>query len=231
MLAFLYMWLLKHGQLGDWDFAGSWTLGGWESVVHRCRWTGELPPSFPPHTSSAGRHPGVLHLALRHRTTGNIRDVLMTDAPGEWFTHWARSPDDGAVVGARWVITHSDTLLVLIDTAALADPERLPQARRATRDLLERVGAEAMSRPLMVVWAKDDVEIASSIREVMTRTRNDFTPDSLEVRTTVVAPETIITCIAEAISLAERRALATCFAEPRFSHEPFLALRRVHGGT
>ena len=33
LLAFVYMWLLKHGQLGDWQFAGSWTLGGWESVV------------------------------------------------------------------------------------------------------------------------------------------------------------------------------------------------------
>ena len=53
LLAYIYMWLLKRSAIGDRRFAGSWTLGGWESVVHHCRWTGEPPPSFPPHTSSA----------------------------------------------------------------------------------------------------------------------------------------------------------------------------------
>lgn len=83
LLAFVYMWLLKYGKLGSWDFAGSWTLGGWESVIQHSRWTGEPPPSFPPHTSSTGRHPGVLHVTFRHRDSGVLRDVLFTDAPGE----------------------------------------------------------------------------------------------------------------------------------------------------
>ena len=33
LLVFLYMWLLKFGHFGDWYFAGSWTLGGWD--IHR----------------------------------------------------------------------------------------------------------------------------------------------------------------------------------------------------
>ncbi len=133
LLAFVYMWILKHGTLGDWLFAGSWTLGGWESVVQPCRWKGEPPPSFPPHTSSTGRHPGMLHVTLRNPTTGGVRDVLFTDAPGEWFTQWSRVPGDPTAAGARWVIEHSDVLLLLIDSAALADPDKLPATRRATR--------------------------------------------------------------------------------------------------
>ena len=51
LLAFLYMWLLEHGELPDWTFGGSWTLGAWESLVQNSRWTAEPPPSFPAHTS------------------------------------------------------------------------------------------------------------------------------------------------------------------------------------
>ncbi|MEO0325186.1 MAG: hypothetical protein AAF447_19665 [Myxococcota bacterium] len=121
LLAYLYMWLLEHGTVAGWSFAGSWTLGGWESVVQYSRWTSEPPPSFPPHTSSAGRHPGILHLALRSQSNGRLRDMLLTDAPGEWFSQWARVPGSTASEGARWVIEKADALLLLVDTGALAD--------------------------------------------------------------------------------------------------------------
>src|SRR5579863_2898745 len=124
LLACLYLWLLKHGCIGDWTFAGSWTLGGWESIVQPCRWVGDPPPRFPPHTSSTGRQPGILHLMLRHKSSGEPRDVLLTDAPGEWFTQWARSPGEATAVGAQWVMQHSDVLLMLVDSAALADSEK-----------------------------------------------------------------------------------------------------------
>lgn len=151
LLAYLYMWLLAHGTVAAWGFAGSWTLGGWESVVQWSRWTSEPPPSFPPHTSSAGRHPGILHLALRSRATGRLQDVLLTDAPGEWFNNWSRAPDSSTSEGARWVIERADALLLLVDSGALSHGERLPAARRATRDLMERVGAQASCRTA-VVW-------------------------------------------------------------------------------
>ena len=67
LLAFLYMWLLEHGEVPGWVFAGSWTLGAWESLVQHSRWAAEPPPAFPPHTSSSGRVPGLLHLTLRNK--------------------------------------------------------------------------------------------------------------------------------------------------------------------
>ena len=57
LLMYLYMWLFKHGELPSWVFCGSWTLGAWESIVRYCRWIGEPPPSFPPHTSSTRKNP------------------------------------------------------------------------------------------------------------------------------------------------------------------------------
>lgn len=228
LLAYIYMWLLKYGKMGCWDFAGSWTLGGWESVVQPCRWVGEPPPSFPPHTSSAGRHPGVLHITLRQRETGILRDILFTDAPGEWFLHWARVPADPMAEGARWVIDHSNTLLLLVDTDALADAEKLPQARRATRDLIERVGAEKGSCPVMVVWTKDDVDAPSDICEGLSRTCEQFIPDASSWQTTVSKPETIERCIAEAICSGEKSERFFDTIEPRLSNDPFLAFRGIH---
>lgn len=228
LLAFLYMWLLKHGHFGDWRFAGSWTLGGWESVIQHCRWIGEPPPSFPPHTSSTGRHPGILHLLLRHQLTGEARDVLLTDAPGEWFTQWARSPGEPSAVGARWVIEHSDVLLVLVDSEALANTEKLPQTRRATRDLIERVGAEAKHRNIIMVWTKDDIKIPEATRIAVSRSCGEFLPDAIPLKTTVATPETIAACFARAIRQAENTRVSLNNVEPRLSHDPFLAYRGWH---
>lgn len=147
LLAFLYMWLLKSGELPGWSFSGSWTLGGWESLVHHSRWTAETSPSFPPHTSSSGRVPGLLHLSMRNHLGVN-RDVLFTDAPGEWFTQWAKAPNDRSADGARWVITHADVLVMLVDRGALSSVTTLPRARQDTRDLLEQLGAACQDLPL-----------------------------------------------------------------------------------
>ncbi len=231
LLAFVYMWLLQHGRMGDWSFAGSWTLGGWESVVQYCRWTGEPPPSFPPHTSSAGRHPGLLHLMLRSSTSGVMRDVMFTDAPGEWFTQWSRVPGDPSAAGARWVIEHSDVFLLLIDSAALTDPEKLPKARRATRDLVERVGAESAHRPVIVVWTKDDVTVAGVARHGVERACSEFLPRADKSKTTVKAPETIEKCFVRALFAAEHAHPASRLVEPRQSRDPFLAFRGIHVNT
>lgn len=231
LLAFVYMWLLKHGKLGDWDFAGSWTLGGWESVVQHCRWTGEPPPSFPPHTSSAGRHPGVLHATLRHRRFGHLRDVLFTDAPGEWFTQWARVPADATAAGARWVVEHSSVLLPLIDSDALADPARLPQVRRATRDLIERIGSTAGGSPVMVLWTKDDVEIPEAVRDGLARACEQFLPNASHWRATVKKPDSIEYCFVQAIAAASNDGRAFETVEPRLARDPFLAFRESHVGA
>ena len=224
LLAFLYMWLLENGELPGWAFAGSWTLGGWESVVQHSRWTGEPPPSFPPHTSSTGRLPGLLHLSLRNGD-GALRDVLFTDAPGEWFTEWAKAPEADSAAGARWVFQHADALLLLADSDALANPETLPQARRATRDLVERVGAVAASIPLGFTWTKTDKEVPKPTQESLEQSRFQFAPNSKILRTTTTEPRTIAECLAWAISLGDSNRAKAVRNEPRFSSEPFLAFR------
>lgn len=225
LLAFLYMWLLEKGRLGAWTFAGSWTLGGWESVVHHCRWSGEPPPSFPPHTSSAGRHPGVLHFAARH-DSGVLRDLLFTDAPGEWFTRWARVPDDPTAAGARWVVEHSDALLLLVDSGALADPQKLPSVRRATRDLIERVAAEA-DVPVTVVWTKDDVTVPDLARRAVERACTGLLENAVTATTTVRQPEGIAECFSTAISAAAG-SLRVEASDANISKDPFLAYRGFH---
>lgn len=228
LLAFIYMTLLRYGRIGEWDFAGSWTLGGWESIIHHCRWTGEPPPTFPPHTSSSGRHPGILHTTLRKRDSGLLRDVLFTDAPGEWFTQWARAPLESTATGARWVIDHANILLTLIDCEALSDARKLPQARHATRDLLERIGAENRNCPVMVLWTKDDVDVPDKVRESILLSCEQFLPRTVHMRTTVEKPESIEKCFTEAISTGSNYNLPLEILEPRNSKDPFLSFRGTH---
>lgn len=230
LLVYLYMWLLKHGRIGGWMFAGSWTLGGWESVVQYSRWSGDLPPSFPPHTSSTGRHPGVLHITLRCVESGQLRDVLFTDAPGEWFTQWSRTPNAPTSEGARWVVQHSDALLLLIDSDALANSKKLPATRRAARDLIERVAAVAMS-PVAVVWTKDDVEVPDPIMQVLKNTYMSFLPQVEVLRTTIKEPETIEACFSWALATSTLMETQSLFKEARLSDDPFLAFRGGYVNT
>lgn len=228
LLAYLYMWLLQHGTIASWSFAGSWTLGAWESVVQHSRWTSEPPPSFPPHTSSAGRHPGILHLSLRSQASGKLVDVLLTDAPGEWFSQWSRVPSSSASEGARWVIERADAILLLVDSGALSDDEKLPVARRATRDLMERVGAQISCRRA-VVWTKDDITVPGAVAKAIEAASGEFMPSAQTLRTTISSPRSIEGCFAWAIEAATSRAALQLDTEPRLSTDPFLALRRSHG--
>jgi hypothetical protein len=230
LLAFIYMWLLEYGSLEDWQFAGSCTLGGWESIVQFSRWDSTPPPSFPPHTSSTGRHPGILHLTFRD-PEGRFRDVMFTDAPGEWFTQWSRVPNEPVAAGARWVINHADALLLLIDSVALADPKQLPKARRATRDILERIGATSLHLPMMTVWTKDDTEVAEKIRQAIEKTCLNFVPKAKSCRTTTHQPETIVKCFVDILVQANCGSSTTGFDEPRLSKDPFLAFRGIYVNT
>ena len=224
LLAFLYMWLLEHGEIPGWTFAGSWTLGAWESLVQPSRWKAELRPSFPPHTSSSGRVPGLLHLTLRNKDR-LLRDVLFTDAPGEWFTVWSKAPAHEGAAGARWVIEHSDVILLLVDSSALSDGKTLPQARRATRDLAERVGALASHIPLGFTWTKTDIELCDASRRAIERARSQFAPTSEVWETTTKTPATVATVLSRAIDLGANPASLAKFHEPRLDDEPFLAFR------
>jgi hypothetical protein len=175
MLGAAYLALSRTGIVGPDRFAGSYTLGGWEAVAHGMRWRPGAAPGFPPHTASgAGRAPGLLHLALR-RPSGKLTDMLVTDAPGEWFTRWAYDREATEAAGARWVARHTDAFVLVLDSEALAGPSR-GEARGEISRLAQRLGAERHGRPVAAVWTKVDVGVVDGIRTAVEELLDRFLP-------------------------------------------------------
>lgn len=168
MLTLLYLQLLRGQNIPERKFGGSYTLGGWEQRAHYLR----LPPDgrgdgFPPHTSLnvEEREEALLHLALR-RENDRLQDVLVSDAPGEWFKKWAINRETPLAKGARWLVNNARGFVLLIDSAALAGEEK-GTARSRHLSLIERLGHEADNRPVAVVWSKADVEVPQGMRKTL----------------------------------------------------------------
>lgn len=161
-LAAFFLRLRRGNQPGGWRFAGSFTLNGWNSISHHLEWD-SVGPTFPPHTTSVDdRQPSLLHVALKHSATGVFRDLLISDAPGEWFTQWAFNETDSP--GACWLAEHADLFVLFADSEALSGEDR-GAARVRYDQLAARVAASAGERPVYPIRAKSDVEIPSRIRE------------------------------------------------------------------
>ncbi|CAL9437972.1 hypothetical protein SUDANB9_02177 [Streptomyces sp. enrichment culture] len=146
------------------QFAGSFSLAGWEAVAESLRWAPGQAPGFPPHTASrSGRAPGLLHLSFRAGQKRPV-DYLFTDAPGEWFQKWAINKDGPEAAGARWIAEHADVFLLVADREALSGAS-MGSARSALQLLAARVADERQSRPVALVWTKSDVSIAPAMEE------------------------------------------------------------------
>ena len=166
------------------QFAGSYTLDGWETLSSPLRWAPEDPPRFPAHTTSnADRTPGLLHLAFRSADL-RLRDVMFADAPGEWFRRWAINENADGAEGARWLADQADILLVVIDSEALAGPGVGP-ARGELQALAPRVAQHRLDRPVALVWAKSDVELDSEIELSVRRSMLRHLPDAQEFHVSV----------------------------------------------
>jgi hypothetical protein len=170
----LYLGLCRGVRLAEHHFAGSYTLGGWENLAHYLRYPPQgVGPGFPPHTPVAAKAaPGLLHCALRR--DGRLLDVLLSDAPGEWFTNWSVNVAHTEAVGARWIAKHADGFLLFVDCDALAGSDR-GVARDGLFKLGQRVAGCVQKRPVAVVWAKSDVKLSPTMREqVETRLKQLF---------------------------------------------------------
>ncbi len=165
LLALIYLLIQRGEQASFAKFAGSWSLIGWENLAANFRWgKGETGPAFPPHTSrGAGRRPGLLHLAMRD-SANRRHDLLMTDPPGEWFTHWASNASAEGAEGARWIDARANRFLFLVDREALSTADR-GKERDKLRDLARRLARGLAGRPVAVVWTKSDLEISSTIEK------------------------------------------------------------------
>ncbi|MGZ0146081.1 TRAFAC clade GTPase domain-containing protein [Kribbella sp. WER1] len=186
LLAAWYL-LLSRGaaELGGREFAGSYSLDGWEAIAGALRWNPGYSPSFPPHTTSrSGRAPGLLHLSLTQSM--QLADYLLTDAPGEWFQRWAINRDTQDGDGARWIAEHAGVFLLIADRAALSS-ENKGSARSDLQLLARRVSVERGTRPVALVWTKADLEVEPAIEHSVRQAVLDVMPDAKEFSISVVS--------------------------------------------
>lgn len=223
-----YLQLLQGSTFGDAKFVGSRTLGAWESLAAWVRLDDSARlPSFPPHTPrGTGRAPGLLHLALRNEK-GECRDVLFTDAPGEWFSRWAVKEDAPEAAGARWIVENADAFLVFADCGRLSGASR-GQARDDLRQLIDRLANHVAHRPVKLVWAKDDLNPKEEIREAIRRSLKMRIKQAVEVGASASRPESLIAAIRGLLEVVWTPEMAKPINEPVLQHQPFAAFRGTY---
>lgn len=162
-LATLYCLLRNGGKIGNYEFAGSLTLTGWENIAWYLSWKDNNEIQYPPHTSrNAGRVPGLLHLSLRN-FDGLKKDVIFTDAPGEWFDSWVYDKNDDSAAGARWIHAHSDAFLLFADSEMLSGSKR-GIARNQIKFVGDRIKENLNKKPFGLIWSKSDEIIPDDIK-------------------------------------------------------------------
>lgn len=167
-LASLYC-LLRHGRkIGDYSFAGSLTLNGWEDIAWYLSWKENGNIQFPPHTANnSGRVPGLLHLALKN-SLGEKTDLIFTDAPGEWFDHWRNNMNSENAKGAKWIHDNSDAFLLFADCETLVGTKR-GQAKLQVNSVADRLFENIEDRPIGLIWSKSDIEITEITKDQITQ--------------------------------------------------------------
>jgi hypothetical protein len=166
-LATLYCLLRQGATVGKYRFAGSMTLNGWENIAWYLSWKANNSIQFPPHTTSnAGRIPGLLHLKLQDENK-QLRDLIFTDAPGEWFDHWTFNEKDANAAGAVWIHAVADAFLLFADCDMLAGAQ-LGKARKQTRMVADRIKQNLADRPLGLIWSKSDIAVDPDVKTRIT---------------------------------------------------------------
>lgn len=163
-LATLYCLLRQGCKIGNYQFAGSLTLTGWENIAWYLSWNVQNDIQFPPHTSSnAGRIPGLLHISLKN-DQGDKKDLIFTDAPGEWFEHWTVNKNDVNATGAQWIHENANAFLLFADCEILSG-KNLGRARQQIKQVADRLKHGLNKRPLTLIWSKSDVQIDPIIKK------------------------------------------------------------------
>lgn len=206
-------WIAARRGLGMYSrsFAGSYSLMGWHQIARHLQWQ-PVGSGFPPHTSSSDdRSAALLHVAYSNpddpADIARRRQVLLADAPGEWFSRWAEEP--ALAEGAQWVADHADAFLLLADGDALSGAER-GQARVNYQSLAIRLQTAAIGRPVIPVLAKADAGVPGNILEAINKVnRKYFETEALQV--SAHDPETFAS-IVEPIDLAIEAAFRARYA-------------------
>jgi hypothetical protein len=225
LLTAAYLHLVAGNELAGARFAGSRSLGAWEALASWARFDDAARrPTFPPHTPrGAARAPGLLHLALRGPRDEH-RDVLLTDAPGEWFSQWALYEEAPAAEGARWIARNADAFLVFADSEKMRGSTRGAE-REALRQLIERLGNHVGARPTTLVWSKHEQAPPERLRASIEATLATHVPNAAHCETTHTAPESLVRALESALRPAWTPPTARRVTLPVLAHSPFAAYR------
>ena len=198
-----YIQLLKGQTTNFGAFSGSYTLEAWEYIANYVRFmTPDILPKFPPHTPrGTGRVPGLLHLAFK-QSTGEIIDILLTDAPGEWFNTWSINENDPTAEGARWIIDNSDIFIVAADSDKLSSKEATIRGRTktATIQLFERMNKYLKDRSLMLLWTKaeEEYQLNKSVKDQIKNSLRNIPKEMvLEAFCTIQKPEEFLNILSQ----------------------------------
>lgn len=225
-LAATFLALRRGETLGGGRFAGSFTLLGWQIISSYMQWPPHGNGGFPAHTTAADlRSPCLLHLRLRDEAYGVVRELLLSDLPGEWFSAWGVDSNDG--VGAAWLAGRADGFVLFADCEALASPQR-GRARNDYETLARRVHSAAIGRPVLPILSKSDVPVPALVLSHVGRVNKSlFSTDARPISARKPGAPAL-TALDEAVELVLRnRAAGPAAVEPGTTRrdDPLLAYR------
>jgi hypothetical protein len=230
-LAANYLQLISGSDYSSGDFCSSFTLGAWESIASWARINNDKQlPSYPPHTPRGiERTPGILHMGLKSEE-GKVKNIFLTDAPGEWFTRWAIDVDSREAKGAKWTAEQSDAYLIFADCEKLCGEDR-STARRELRTIIERLGEVIGGKPAILIWAKSEHQPPDGIKKAIQRALADNVPHAVELDVTVRDPKSFQRALDALLIAAWHPPKCKKIVEPVIKNTPFHAFRGHNENT
>ena len=151
-LGMLYTLLFNGKRLQHGDFAGSYSLIGWETLAQYLQVKSNGKVDFPAPTPSNRDYYALYHLALRKER--HFHDVLFADSSGEVFSQWATDTSDPNAENARWIYKNADAFIFFVDTEDII--KRRGSAKAQITQLAGQMSTNLLGRPVAVVWSKSD---------------------------------------------------------------------------
>lgn len=230
-LAANYLQLISGIGFSSGGFCSSFTLGAWESIASWSRINNDKQlPSYPPHTPRGiERNPGILHIGLKSEE-GKVKNIFLTDAPGEWFTRWSINADSIEAKGAKWTAEQSDAYLIFADCEKLSGDDR-STARRELRTIIERLGEVVGKKPAILIWAKSEHKPPEGIKRAIQRALADNVPHAAELTVTVTEPISFHKALDSLLSASWHPPKRQKITEPVIKNTPFHAFRGHNENT
>lgn len=230
LLLIAYLNYIRRGLELTYKFAGSKSLVAWENLSSYLR-LDTTKSTFPPHTSrQSDRVPGLLHLSLRD-SESNLIDLLLTDAPGEWFTTWSLNSKDPNAGGAPWMAMNSDMFIITADCNKLAGENR-GKARKELLMLIERLAPFTRDKSTFLIWTKsDELEekpIPEPIKSAIVAKLSRNIPHAKQYEVTIKNPDSVTNLLNDLLLDYESFRQPMIVSEPLVNNSSFMCYRGSH---